>query len=87
MARLQSPLPTDLQTALEEIQRLRNQIIQTNVKWANLAERRERDNRSSKGTINALQKKMTEAKALLRASVTNKDSDMVADMEDAMDLL
>jgi len=50
-----SPLPADYQTALEEILRLREQLIQTNLKWVKAVERRELDNRANKGNLNAMQ--------------------------------
>lgn len=81
------PLPLDLPTALEEIERLRIQLIQTNEKWMKAVERRELDNRANKGTINKLQEQIKEAKALLRKSLLDKESDLVADVEDAMGIL
>ena len=81
------PLPSDLQTALEEITKLRIQLLSANDKWAKAVERRECDNRASKGTINKLQVRAAKASMLLRKSLLNKDSDLVADIEDAMEIL
>lgn len=81
------PLPTDLETAVEEIKKLRNQLIQTNEKWMKAIERRELDNRANKGTINSLQENIKEAKAVLRKSLLTQGSDLVADVEDAMEIL
>lgn len=53
-----SPLPADYQTALEEIQRLRRQLVATNEKWMKAVERRTLDNRANKGTINTLLEKL-----------------------------
>lgn len=63
----QSPLPADFQTALEEIERLRKQLLTTNEKWMKAVERRTLDNRANAGTIRALMETEKELRLQLKA--------------------
>lgn len=60
---MQPPPPPDYQTALEEIARLRKQVLTANEKWMKAVERRTLDNRANAGTIRALQKELASIKA------------------------